>query len=63
VKITFDLKKDKSNREKHGISLAEAKNFDWDSVRIRVDGRKDYGEIREIALGVIGSRVYCAVFV
>lgn len=63
MKITFDPKKDEANQEKHGISLVEAVNFDWDSVRVCVDDRKDYGEIREIALGIIGSQLYCAVFV
>lgn len=26
------------------------------------DTRRDYGEVREVGLGVIGDRLYCVVF-
>jgi len=41
--LRFDLNKDKANREKHGVSLAEAANFEWDTALVWLDegGRKD----------------------
>lgn len=48
---------------KHGVSLAEARNFDWSSVMVKPDTRRDYQELREIGYGVIGDRLYCVVLV
>lgn len=61
--ILFDRAKDQANRAKHGISLAAAAGLDWDTALIWVDRRLDYGERRECALGMIGDRLYYAVFV
>lgn len=62
LNITYDLSKDVSNRAKHGASLALASMFDWPDVMAGVDDRRDYGEVREIGVGVIGGRLYCVVF-
>jgi uncharacterized DUF497 family protein len=32
MKITFDLLKDTANFNKHGISLADAKLLEWDTL-------------------------------
>lgn len=32
--ITFDPKKDKLNKRKHGVSLAAASELDWDNAVI-----------------------------
>lgn len=61
--FTFDPDKDRSNQQKHGVSLAEAENMDWDTALERLDDRNDYGEDRYQALGFIGNRLYVAVFV
>ncbi|HEY0586349.1 MAG TPA: BrnT family toxin [Pseudoduganella sp.] len=61
--ITYDPSKDRSNQQKHGVSLAEASDMDWDTALERLDARDDYGEDRYQALGFIGDRLYCAVYV
>ena len=63
MQITFDTKKDKINRQKHGVSLADAALIDWDSALVWTDDRFDYDEPRECALGPIGDRVYYCAFV
>ena len=63
MKVTCDAAKDIENRRKHGISLTEAASMDWDAVLLWQDTRRDYGEIRMVALGPIGDRLYCVVFV
>jgi hypothetical protein len=63
VKITFDPAKDAINRAKHGVSLSEAADLDWDRVLAKMDTRADYGEPRQIGYGPIGRRLYCVVFV
>ncbi|HEX7983542.1 MAG TPA: BrnT family toxin [Duganella sp.] len=61
--ITFDPRKDALNRRKHGISLAEAAAFEWETAVIWVDQRFHYTELRECALGLIGNTLYLMVFV
>lgn len=46
MKVVFDPKKDRVNRLKHGLSLAEAEDFDMTTALIEVDHREDYGEVR-----------------
>ncbi|MEW5422670.1 BrnT family toxin [Amorphus sp. 3PC139-8] len=60
--ITFDDAKDTVNRERHGMSLSEAARFDFETAYVRVDDRHDYGERREIAIGLIGRRLHVLVF-
>jgi uncharacterized DUF497 family protein len=61
--IRFDPAKDKSNMVKHGVSLADAVNLDWNSMMVKPDIRRDYQELREIGYGLIEDRLYCAVLV
>lgn len=61
--ITFDPTKDKTNIAKHGISLAEAANIDWDTACVWMDDRFEYDEERLCALGAIGNVLYYVAFV
>jgi uncharacterized DUF497 family protein len=63
MEISFDPAKDKINFEKHGVSLVDAKKFDWNSVMVRPDIRQDYLELREIGYGLIGDRLFCVMLV
>lgn len=60
--IEFDQNKDAANQKEHGISLEQAKDFDFSSALQAEDIRKDYGEIRTIALGYIGDRLHVLVY-
>lgn len=62
VNIQFDPAKNEINRVKHGISLAEASGFEWETALEREDDRFDYDELRFVAIGLIGSRLYVMVF-
>lgn len=62
MEIEFDPAKDERNIAKHGISLRAAEGFDWDTAFEREDDRFDYGEIRFVALGLIGDRLHVLVF-
>ena len=63
MKISFDSAKDKSNVAKHGVSLAEAENSEWDDCLAGPDVRRSYGEARLVAIGYIGLRLYVVVYV
>ncbi len=62
MKIEFDPDKDAINRQKHGLSLADAERMDFDTAIYRPDGRYDYGEDRIRSLGPIDGRLHMLVF-
>ena len=62
MEITFDPAKDAKIQEKHGVSLADAVRLDWDGMLVTPDTRRDYGEDRYRAIGLLGGRLYCVVF-
>lgn len=62
MKIAFDPAKDEANRDKHGISLQAAIDFDWGTAFEREDDRFDYGEVRFVAIGLIAARLYVMIF-
>ncbi len=60
VNIEFDPDKDRTNIAKHGVSLARAIDFDIRSVE--EDHRRDYGERRYRAFGLIDGTPHCLAF-
>lgn len=61
--FSFDPEKDKANKRKHGVSLAEAELMEWDEALTWQDERRNYGETRLVALAPIADRLYCCVYV
>ncbi|MEQ1591565.1 MAG: BrnT family toxin [Thiobacillaceae bacterium] len=61
--IEFDPEKDAVNIAKHGVSLSGAARFDWENALIWEDRRRDYGELRQVALTEWNGRLYTVVFV
>ena len=41
MRIEFDLAKDTRNRAKHGVSLALARDLEWDAAIAWLDDRRD----------------------
>lgn len=62
MKTVFDPEKNRINIIKHDIDFNEVEHFDWDNAVIYKDKRKDYGEERRLAIGLIGQRVYILVY-
>ncbi len=63
MECVFDLSKDAANRVKHGVSLALAEVvFDGPHICVN-DDRFDYGEVRQVAFGLIDGRLFVCVFV
>ena len=50
------------NLENHQVHFALVGQFDWETALIELDNRKDYGEERFAAFGLIGTRLYCLVY-
>ena len=60
--ILFDPAKDAANLAKHGLSLADAAQLEWDTLWARPDQRRDYGERRTVGFVYLGLRLCCVVY-
>ena len=58
----WDEAKRAANKAKHGVDFAEAEFFEFDSAMVLPDDRKNYGEIRFRAFGLIKGRLHALVF-
>jgi uncharacterized DUF497 family protein len=62
VAISFDAAKNERNIASRGISFETAADFEWNTALIVEDTRRDYGEHRYQALGVIDGQLHMLVF-
>lgn len=58
----FDPDKDAANIAKHGVSLSQAFDMDFDVAIVREDTRAAYGEQRFQAIGPIGGALFVLAF-
>ncbi|MEE8056869.1 MAG: BrnT family toxin [Pseudomonadales bacterium] len=58
----FDANKNELNKLAHGVDMAAADSFDWESALGYIDNRNSYGELRIVAFGLIGPRLHCIVY-
>jgi uncharacterized DUF497 family protein len=63
MEITFDPAKDAANLAKHGVSLVEAANIEWDTLYAVPAIRQAYGEERMVGIAYIGLRLFVVVYV
>ena len=62
VRITFDPAKNERNVRLRGLSFERAADFDFHSAVFGEDDRKEYGETRTVAFGLLGDRVHVLCF-
>jgi hypothetical protein len=62
VEITFDPRKSERNLRERGLGFEMVADFDLRSAIFTIDTRKNYGEVRVRALGLIGDTLYALVF-
>jgi len=60
--ITFDHIKNAKNITERGLPFGMVSELDWSQAVILEDNRRDYGERRFRAFGVIDGRLYAVVF-
>jgi len=67
MKITFDLAKNITNKQKHGVYLSDAKYLDWEHMVAVADNHGQYSEDRYIGvtygLAYLKNRIYVVVFI
>ncbi|WP_291820433.1 BrnT family toxin [Bosea sp. (in: a-proteobacteria)] len=57
----WDEAKSKANEAKHGLSFLQAAQIFRGFVVLTVDQRREYGEIRQRALGLYDGEILCVV--
>ncbi len=62
MRYVYDTVKDRTNRAKHGLSLALAEILVSRPYVSMTDDRFDYGERREVAFGLINDRLFVCVY-
>ena len=63
VEITFDPPKNAASIRERGLPFSLVKDeFDWAGAQVIEDTRRDYGESRYRALGLIGTRLHAVVY-
>jgi uncharacterized protein len=58
----MDEAKRTANPVKHGVDFAAVEGFDFENALVVTDERRNYEEARQIALGLIGTRLHVLVF-
>jgi uncharacterized protein len=62
VEITFDPTKNYRNIRERGLSFQRAADFDFATALLAVDARKEYGEVRYVAVGYLDYRLHVLCF-
>jgi uncharacterized DUF497 family protein len=62
MEISFDPAKSERNVTDRGLPFTLVEQMEWSGAVIKEDVRKNYGERRYLALGMIGGRLHAVVF-
>ena len=62
MEYEWDERKRQANIIKHGVDFSLAETFAWDTALDIEDDRKNYGESRRVAIGLVGSRLYVLIY-
>lgn len=62
MEIEFNPAKNQANIAKHGVDMAQAEEFEFETAIIGIDNRKDYAETRYRAIGYITGRLHVLIF-
>lgn len=61
-RFSWDQAKSERNASDRGIDFSAARSFDFETAVIATDDRRDYGEVREVAIGFVGPRLHVLVY-
>ena len=61
-RIHYDPRKSAWNVRERGLSFEEASDFGFESALLFEDTRRDYGEVRYVAIGFLGDRLHVLCF-
>lgn len=58
----WDEQKRQANSVKHGVDFSLVEEFDWETAIDNEDDRKNYGEPRRVAMGLIDHRLHVLTY-
>ena len=61
-RLEFDPRKSEHNARERGLPFERAADFDWQSAIVVADVRRDYGETRLVATGLLDGRLHILCF-
>ena len=59
MEFEWDEHKRQTNLAKHGVDFLDAALIFEGIVLTKIDDRQDYGEVREVSLGMVDGEIYC----
>jgi uncharacterized DUF497 family protein len=62
MEFDWDERKRALNLEKHGLDFADVASLAWETARVLVDDRRDYGEVRYRAVGLYKDQPHFVAF-
>lgn len=63
MKLTYDQAKNDRNIRERGLSFERVADFDFATALFLVDERRDYREVRHLAIGYLEDRLHVLCFV
>ncbi len=62
MEFDWDARKRAANLLKHGLDFADVAALAWETARVLVDDRRDYGEVRYRAVGLYVEQLHFVAF-
>lgn len=62
MRISYDPAKNEQHIRSRGLSFDSVADFDFEGALYVVDERRDYGEARYVAIGMLGVRLHVLCF-
>jgi uncharacterized DUF497 family protein len=62
MRISCDPEKNERNIRERGLPFAWAAEFEFEHSGVRVDARREYGEVRYVAIGLLRGRLHVLCF-
>lgn len=60
--LEFDARKSERNARERGLPFDRAVDFEWEDAIVEPDSRRDYGERRLVATGILDGRLHVLCF-
>ena len=62
MRVSYDPAKNEQNIRSRGLSFDSAADFDFEGALYAVDERREYREVRYVAIGMLGVRLHILCF-
>jgi len=62
VRISFDTQKNERNLRERGLSFEDVAHFNFQTALVHTDERREYGEVRYVAVGLLHDRLHVLCF-